>query len=178
MVASTRTPTSQKSEDKIPMSKHVENAKHVVTKVPVSPPNMSLEDEVILLRARNKILTDALQAVKESATDQAKRNFDLVWFARNRCRYPTHEASKVLERKYSNEIEELRGPNGDYHHGMHTGLLAASRMFKEFSNIPVDSDLEGWSSHLAEATKHEKKIEASRNSFPNASTEEFPTLAK
>jgi hypothetical protein len=83
-----------------------------------------------------------------------------------------------LERKYSNEIEELRGPNGDYHHGMHTGLLAASRMFKEFSNIPVDSDLEGWSSHLAEATKHEKKIEASRNSFPNASTEEFPTLAK
>jgi hypothetical protein len=74
--------------DKIPMSKHVENAKHVVTKVPVSPPNMSLEDEVILLRARNKILTDALQAVKESATDQAKRNFDLVWFARNRCKCP------------------------------------------------------------------------------------------
>lgn len=53
---------------------------------PVSPTAGNLQDEVLALRARNKILTDALKAVKEQADEQAKRNFELVWFARNRSK--------------------------------------------------------------------------------------------
>lgn len=58
--------------------------------MPVSPnPSSadSLEDEVSVLRARNKILTDALKEVQESASKAVKKNFDLVWYARNRCKF-------------------------------------------------------------------------------------------
>ena len=57
--------------------------------VPVSPSSSSasLEDEVIALRARNKVLAEALKGVNESATKAFKKNFDLVWFARNRCTF-------------------------------------------------------------------------------------------
>jgi hypothetical protein len=41
---------------------------------------------VLALRARNKILSDTLKAVKEQADEKAKRNFELVWFARNRSK--------------------------------------------------------------------------------------------
>ena len=60
----------------------------VALEVPVSPNSASesLEDEVMALRARNKVLTEALQGVNESATKAFKKNFDLVWFARNRCK--------------------------------------------------------------------------------------------
>ena len=55
---------------------------------PVSPTcGTSLQDEVLALRARNKILTDVLKAVKEQADEKAKYNFELVWFARNRSKY-------------------------------------------------------------------------------------------
>jgi hypothetical protein len=42
---------------------------------------------VMALRARNKVLTDALAAIKESASQEMKKNYDLVWFAKYRCRY-------------------------------------------------------------------------------------------
>jgi hypothetical protein len=50
-------------------------------------------------------------------------------------RYPNHEASKRIDGEYKDDIEKLRGNDGDFHHGFHTGLLAASRMFKENSDI-------------------------------------------
>jgi hypothetical protein len=33
------------------------------------------------------------------------------------------------------EISKLFTPDGDYHHGFHTGVLAASRLFKEQADI-------------------------------------------
>lgn len=123
---------------------------------------MSLEDEVIALRARNKVLTEALKGVHESATKEFKKNFDLVWFARNRCefpylvrrckrwynvsfslssgipdRFPNHVDSKRIQdsEEHREDLELLKTDDADYHHGFQAGVLAAARMFKEHSDI-------------------------------------------
>lgn len=59
-------------------------------KVPVSPTHSKSEDEneeILTLRAQNKVLTEALKAVKESAAAQAKKNYDLAWYAKYRCKF-------------------------------------------------------------------------------------------
>ena len=55
---------------------------------PVSPTSStSSQEELLTLRARNKILTEALAAIKDSASEEMKKKFDLVWFAKYRCKY-------------------------------------------------------------------------------------------
>jgi hypothetical protein len=76
--------------DKIPASKVLKETKNAVS--PVSSPTSS-NDELMALRARNKVLTDALTAIKESASKEMKKSYDLVWFARYRCKY----SAMVLE---------------------------------------------------------------------------------
>lgn len=79
---------SVKNVDKVPASK-VKKHLDVELEVPVSPNSSSaesLEDEVSALRARNKMLMEALNEVKKSATKAVEKNFDLVWYARNRCK--------------------------------------------------------------------------------------------
>jgi hypothetical protein len=46
----------------------------------------SNEEEIHALRARNKVLTDALKAIKETADKEVNSNYELVWFARNRSK--------------------------------------------------------------------------------------------
>ena len=46
----------------------------------------SNEEEIYALRARNKVLTDALKAIKETADKEVNSNYELVWFARNRSK--------------------------------------------------------------------------------------------
>lgn len=53
---------------------------------PHSPGRSSNNDELQALRARNKVLTEALEAIKESASAEIIRRFDLVWYARYRCK--------------------------------------------------------------------------------------------
>ena len=52
--------------------------------VSVSPSNKSLEDEIIYLRSQNKLLKNALSAVKDTATEKLSKSYELVWYARNR----------------------------------------------------------------------------------------------
>ena len=59
-------------------------------KGPVSPTGStgsSVEDELEALRAKNKVLTEALTSVRETALEEMKKRFDLVWFARYRSKY-------------------------------------------------------------------------------------------
>ncbi len=58
-------------------------------------PTITTEDEVIALRAENKVLRQALKAVEDTATEQLKKSFELVWFARNRCKC-THMQALVF----------------------------------------------------------------------------------
>ena len=59
-------------------------------------------------------------------------------------RYPNHEASKRIEEteEYKAEIQKLRDNDGDFHHGFNTGVLAATRMFKEKADILHVNDFE------------------------------------
>ena len=69
---------------KVPASKVSKDVK-----ITVSPPisqGRSSNEELLALRARNKVLTETLEAIKESASEEMLRRFDLVWFARYRCK--------------------------------------------------------------------------------------------
>ena len=46
----------------------------------------SVEDELVLERTRSKVFADTLQTIKSKAEEEAKRNQELVWYARNRCK--------------------------------------------------------------------------------------------
>eukprot|EP00573_Skeletonema_grethae_P013535 CAMPEP_0201697302 /NCGR_PEP_ID=MMETSP0578-20130828/10536_1 /ASSEMBLY_ACC=CAM_ASM_000663 /TAXON_ID=267565 /ORGANISM="Skeletonema grethea, Strain CCMP 1804" /LENGTH=176 /DNA_ID=CAMNT_0048183437 /DNA_START=33 /DNA_END=563 /DNA_ORIENTATION=+ len=148
--------------------------------VTVSPSHKSIEDEVIYLRSQNKLLNNALNAVKNTATDKLRKSYELVWYARNRTRYPSHQVSKWLDnsKEHSRDIDNLHSTDGDFHHGFNSGVLAASRMFKDHAEVShVDSDSEDVfdSAHQA-VVKHQEKIEESREAFPNASADTFPVL--
>jgi hypothetical protein len=59
------------------------------------------------------------------------------------ARYPSHKASKWLDssKEHSRDIDNLHSTDGDFHHGFNSGVLAASRMFKDHADVShVDSD--------------------------------------
>lgn len=59
------------------------------------------------------------------------------------ARYPAHEVSKWLDHseEHSTDIDNLHGADGDFHHGFNSGVLAASRMFKDHADVSeVQSD--------------------------------------
>ncbi|CAB9527685.1 expressed unknown protein [Seminavis robusta] len=170
---------------KIPVSKvdHGKKNCDVDLQVPVSPSSSeSLEDEVIALRARNKVLLEALKGVNESATALKKKHFDLVWFARNRYRYPNHGASKRIQEseEHREDLDLLKSDDGDYHHGFQAGVLAASRMFQEQSDILHVNDQDEEEKLMANSIKHREKVEESktkferRRSLPQVEAGEFP----
>ncbi|KAL7462923.1 hypothetical protein ACHAXS_003292 [Conticribra weissflogii] len=144
--------------------------------VTISPTRKSLEDEVIYLRSQNKALKSAIKAVKKTASENLSKSYELVWYAKNRTRYPAHKVSNWLDKsdEHSDDIKALKGSNGDYHHGFNSGLLAASRMFKEHVDIGEngpDSE-DPWTL----ASKINQKVEASKNSFPDLRASEFPPI--
>lgn len=48
---------------------------------------MTDTDELEALRLRNKLLTEVLESIKETADEQVQKHLDLVWFARNRSKF-------------------------------------------------------------------------------------------
>ncbi|KAK1737216.1 hypothetical protein QTG54_012083 [Skeletonema marinoi] len=171
MVVSSRAAT--KDEAKTP-------AAQLKRQVTVSPTHKSIEDEVIYLRSQNKLLNNALKAVKTTASEKLCKSYELVWYARNRTRYPSHQVSKWLDssKEHSHDIDNLHSTDGDFHHGFNSGVLAASRLFKDHadvSHVDKDSDDLFGSAHQA-VMKHQEKIEESKEAFPNASADTFPIL--
>lgn len=177
MVVAASSPASTKTQDKIPVSKHIENTKQRADsiKVPISP-KISLEDEVIALRARNKVLTGALKAVKDAAQDHSKLRHELVWYARNRCRYPNHAASKRLDmsKEHCDEIDKLRSDDGDYHHGFNSGVLAAARMFEAHADILHVNDEECHLKMKDIESQHVQNVKKSQTVFPNLNVDNAP----
>jgi len=49
-------------------------------------------------------------------------------------RYPAHEARKRIEREHGDELAKLHTGDGDFHHGVHAGVLAAARLFQQEAN--------------------------------------------
>jgi len=136
-----------------------------------------LEEEVLSLKARNQILTETLSSIRETAVKEEKRLYDLVWFARNRSRYPNHQSRYRIEKadEHKDEIEKLKTTESDYYHGMHAGLLAAARLFKEQADIlHINEHNEVSDEFLQSFAQHKQKIEKSLQEFPHIEANDFP----
>jgi hypothetical protein len=68
--------------------------------------------------------------VIDKLVEMEQKYFDLVWLARSRVEDGDHAAAKreKIRELYPEEVRELRGDNGDWQHGFHSGCLAALRL--------------------------------------------------
>lgn len=66
-------------------------------------------------------------------------------------------------------------PDADYFHGIHSGVLAASRMFQKQADILHINKHDEVSDVLSEAAKHAKKVEESLEEFPKVEVSNLPT---
>jgi hypothetical protein len=64
--------------EKLPVGKVGTFSKHSIS--PDQP------DEIDALRAKNKVLTDALAAIHQKAKKETEQKYDLVWYAKYRCK--------------------------------------------------------------------------------------------
>ena len=161
--------------DKIPASKvgHQNDAKHSI-----SPDSKSANEELIALRAKNKMLMETLAAIKQTANKELKEKFDLVWYAKFRYRYPNHEASARIDKEHKEMIQDLRSDDGDFHHGFNSGVLAASRMFATQADVLHINDIALSPELMEEGAKHQKKIEDAKEAFPHLEVDNnFPKHA-
>ena len=87
------------------------------------------------------------------------------------ARFPTHAASKWLDhsKEHKSDIEKLHSIDGDFYHGFNSGVLAASRLFREHTDLDFGSIQDA-------ASAHKEKIEESKRSFPDLSVNEFPVV--
>ena len=148
---------------------------------------MSPEEENRLLRARVKILSDQLKQVRRVADEQIRLSFALVWFARNNDNFPDDEIIGHIRQspEFAPSVQQLVGLQSDYWTGFNTGLLAASRMFKDVSTPPkVSEETEDkmqisslWEETvLGISSRQAEQIEASRRAFPDTTTNGVPQL--
>lgn len=95
-------------------------------------------------------------------------------------RYPLHPERKRIERQHSEELEKLKTPEGDYHHGIHAGILATTRMFEkqaesilsveEQDDIPPEA-------LLSVAKEHEQVVKETKEAFPEVTVDSKPMTA-
>jgi hypothetical protein len=164
--------------EKIPTSKVPTLKKTGDGEVSPTTSVVSLEDEVMALRAQNKAMAAALRKIKETAQEEKKRHHDLVWYARNRSRFPNHPARKRIEgdEQHAEELQKLTTSEADYFHGIHSGILAAARVFEKQADILHVNEKDDVHEVMAEAAKHEKKIEESLESYPHIHAENSPDV--
>ena len=74
---------------------------------------------------------DVDERILEALVRLEKKYFNLVWYARKSpedIHVPEIEKPmKVVEFLYEEEVENIKGENGDWHHGFNSGALAAFR---------------------------------------------------
>lgn len=94
-------------------------------------------------------------------------------------RFPLHEDRKRIERQHSNEIEKLHTNDGDYHHGIHSGILAASRMFKKHADIVEhiedEEDVPSADEIITIASEHKEKVEETKKNYPEVHVDAPPS---
>ena len=95
-------------------------------------------DELQELREENWKLREMRAALKQLLKTHDDKYFDLVWLARKRLDEPPH-IQQIIDMKiakYPTEFKELSCPNtGFWAHGFNSGMLAACRLYHEFTEI-------------------------------------------
>ena len=130
----------------------------------------SQDDEIKRLRAQNDALKSALNEISSCAEEHMKAKLELVWFAMNRTRYPTHPTSKFMESSESHraELQKLKSNECDFHHGFNFGVLASSRLFKNISDIVQNVEEQN------EEENQKERVEEVKQSFPDLSVNSSP----
>jgi hypothetical protein len=85
--------------------------------------------------------------ILEMALTMEKKYFDLVWFARKTDEdYNTiplaKEAMDRIMDQYEEEVDNLSGIDGDWHHGFNSGCLAAFRLILGMADYGVEEAIE------------------------------------
>jgi len=85
--------------------------------------------------------------ILEMASAMENKYFDLVWFARKTDEhYNTiplaREAMDRIMNQYEEEVENLSGEQGDWHHGFNSGCLAAFRLILGMADYGVEEAVE------------------------------------
>ena len=146
----------------------------------------NIREEMQLLKSKNKMLTDCLKTIHELASEKAGFKHELVWYAKNRTRYPCHEDSKRIEtsEEHQEDIEKLRGYDGDYHHGFNAGVLAMAHLVQDLSdsshhekvldstNIATGDTVEAFSNSFSES------VDKAKTKFPDLRVNVFPSDLK
>jgi hypothetical protein len=133
------------------------------------------QNDIAKLLVHNKVLATALKQIQSCAEEHSKHNFELVWFALNRTRYPNHPASKNIKKSESHreDLDKLRSNECDFHHGFNSGVLATSRLFKQISDVSFVLNDEDDGNKLVQ--KHEEKVQRLKSKFPDISVDSFPS---
>jgi len=89
------------------------------------------------------------------------------------ARFPNHKDHKRIEEEHTEELKKLRTEDADYHHGLHTGCLAASRLFQSQSDILKINEYDEVSEEMMELAKeHSRKIAESLVAFPHVAVDQ------
>jgi len=87
------------------------------------------------------------QRVDKVLQDFEQKYCDLIWYARINPK--NHHIPGVLTNKlrvesmYPNDVEDLKGEHGDWHHGFNSGMLACARYLstlKEYGSGLADKE--------------------------------------
>lgn len=90
-------------------------------------------------------------------------------------RYPLHQARKRIEEEHGEELKKLHTPEGDFVHGIHAGILAASRMFEKHADIlHVNEHDELTDELLSAVAEHQKAVEEAKETFPHVAVDTKP----
>ncbi len=151
-------------------SSHILLSNYTKGKTLAAKKDTNAKEEISRLRAENNALKNALNEITSCADEHMKVKSELVWFALNRTRYPTHPTSKHIETSESHrgEIEKLRSNDCDFHHGFNFGVLASSRLFKNITEIVKKAE------NSDDLSEKQKEVENVKRNFPDLSVNSTP----
>lgn len=96
-------------------------------------------DELKRLREENRKLREMHAALEGLAKGHSDKYCDLVWLARSDRYGSEPHIREIIEKKiaeYPEDYAEMKDPDtGDWTHGFNSGMLAASRLYHEYTAL-------------------------------------------
>lgn len=125
---------------------------------------MSLESVThVLNNVRLQQVLDEISTVEKQLQDVVdhmhSKAFGLVWYARHHNEEQRIFRVNKLGPDYTADIAVIDGEDGDYYHGLYTGILGVDRLAHELSNavehvedcLGDDTFAEVWETHVRSA---------------------------
>lgn len=134
---------------------------------------LAVADETKRAKAELAEAKAALEATEAQGQRDEERYGDLVWLGRqerDEILYdPTHPEYRTvceLLMKYSREVDELEGERGEWLDGFHSGVLAASRLYRGLA-VWKEEHADGFEPDLPTSEALDRQRAWARDAFPN-----------